>query len=155
MKTNASYSTVPAEGSQPYQQFPAQSARIPVSHSQVQLDALQSANGSPRHQHPHSRDHSRPNSSVTSPHLGGMARETSWPIDGFSDLHLSGSEPRIFPGIVSRQRMDSLVRQSSMSETDDHGSVGISMKGQSRSKTMNGTMEETGAQEEESDGDME
>jgi AMP deaminase len=56
---------------------------------------------------------------LSSPHLKSTTRESSWPLEGFADLHLSGSEPRIFPGVVSRtQRRDSLVRKGSVSETD-------------------------------------
>src|SRR6187402_941765 len=104
MKTNASSNTVHVDSNvQPYQQFPAQAARIPTSHSQVQHDSAQSAqvNGSPL-QHATSRDLSHPNSILASPHLTGLAREGSWPVEAFSDLHLSASEPRIFPGVVSR-----------------------------------------------------
>lgn len=86
----------------PYQPFPAQSARIPTSHSQVHLDNG-AAHGSPRD-----------NRSVPSPHLNSISREQSWPLESFTDLHLSGSEPRIFPGLVSRNHL----RKSSMSETD-------------------------------------
>lgn len=38
-------------------------------------------------------------------------------IDGMNDLHLSGSEPRIYPGMISRQRANSL-RQGSVHESD-------------------------------------
>lgn len=87
--------------------------------------------------------------------MSGLAREGSWPLEPFSDLHLSASEPRIFPGVVSRtQRRDSLVRKSSMSETDDINSVGTSRKGQR--KTLDGAVEEEAEEnEEDSDGDME
>jgi AMP deaminase len=61
-------------------------------------------------------------------------------------LHLSGSEPRIFPGVVSRtQRRDSQVRKSSWSETDE--SVGT--------RTRKGTKGMDEAVEEESDKEME
>jgi len=73
-------------------------------------------------------------------------------VEGFGDLHLSGSEPRIFPGVVSRnQRRDSLVRKGSLSETDDHGSVGTSRKG-GKGK---GNRSYDGAVEEESDKELE
>lgn len=138
---------------QSYQQFPAQAARIPTSHSQLQLDLLQQtqANGSPL---------TRPNSNLTSPHMSGLTREASWPLEAFSDLHLSASEPRIFPGVVSRtQRRDSTVRKSSMSETDDVHSAGTSRKSGKR-KALDGAVEEElekddYEEEQESDGDME
>jgi AMP deaminase len=155
MKTNASLSTVAVDsGPQPYQQFPAQAARIPASHSQVQLDTQQStqANGSPL-QHATSREQTYDNTVMASPHLTSMPREPSWPVESFGDLHLSGSEPRIFPGIVSRtQRRDSLVRKSSMSETDEHGGAGTSRKGgNGRGRGIDGAVEEV----QESDGEME
>lgn len=89
----------------------------------------------------------------TSPHINSLSREPSWPVEGFGDLHLSGSEPRIFPGIVSRtQRRDSLVRKNSASETDDHGSITSRNRGKSRSKTSYDGLEEA---DEESDEDVE
>lgn len=83
-----------------------------------------------------------------------MSREASWPVEGFGDLHISASEPRIFPGVVSRtQRRDSLVRKSSASETDDHASVGTQRsRGKSRNKASYDGLEEA---EEESDRDVE
>jgi AMP deaminase len=154
MKTNASASTVPVESvTQSYQQYPAQAARVPTSHSQVHLDGQvpSTANASPLL---HGKSHEQPpiKNAMTSPHLSGKGRESSWPVEGFGDLHLSGSEPRIFPGVVSRtQRRDSLVRQSSMSETDDHVNVGMSGKG----KGAQGKNFDVAVEEEESDGEME
>ncbi len=150
MKTNPSLSTIPVESVQSYHQFPAQAARIPNNNSnpQLQLDAQQSAvqmNGNSPHQS--SREHTR-NSSLMSPVIGALAKETPWPVEGFADLHLSGSELRIFPGVVSRnQRRDSQVRQGSMSETDGVGSVRNRSRGTSRGKGK----ELDGAVEEESD----
>lgn len=57
-------------------------------------------------------------SNVTSPPVGSAAGQSF--IDGMKDLHLSGSEPRIYPGMISssrRQRANSL-RQGSMHESD-------------------------------------
>jgi AMP deaminase len=73
---------------------------------------------------------------------------------------LSGSEPRIFPGIVSRtQRRDSragqAVRQGSQSETDGDGSVGKGSVGKARqrnSMVVDGSVDEKAG---ESDGEME
>ena len=151
MKTNASSSIAPVEGSQQYHQFPAQAARIPVTHSREQPDTHQGSQptDSPL-QYIHSREASVHNANMASPLLASLAREPSWPVEGFGDLHLSASEPRIFPGIVSRnQRRDSLVKRGSMSETDDYGSVGTTKNGKGKSR-MNGAVEE-----EDSDGDME
>ncbi|KAF4629573.1 hypothetical protein G7Y89_g8573 [Cudoniella acicularis] len=157
MKTNVSSNATGAESSAlSYHQFPAQAARIRTSKSQVQLDLQQPthANGNPP-LHSASRDSTQRNSLVSSPHLGSASREALWPVEGFSDLHLSASEPRIFPGIVSRsQRRDSLVRKSSMSETDDHpaSSTSSNKRGRSSStKFADVAVEE----EQESDDDME
>lgn len=168
VKTNASGSTMHQDNpSQAYQQFPAQAARIPQSHSQVHIDSHQAGINQGRDgqqsQPAISRGHTRTNSaSMTSPNLAGLTRETSWPVEAFGDLHLSGSEPRIFPGVVSRtQRRDS-VRKSSMSETDDIASLGTSKKGaatgtwKGRSKeSMDGAVEEEEDDRVENDSDME
>jgi AMP deaminase len=96
---------------------------------------------------------------MASPHLISLSRDNSWPVEGFGDLHLSGSEPRIFPGIVSRtQRRDSLARErkSSMSETDDHVSMSASRRGGKRDgagQSLDGAVVEESA--EESDEEME
>ena len=156
MSTNASSSMMPNDsGAQQYQAFPAQAARIPASHSQVHLENHQGSqpDGSPLQQatsREGRRLHSNSNAIPSS-----VTREGSWPVEGFGDLHLSGSEPRIFPGIVSRtQRRDSLVqqRQNSMSETDDYGSATTSTR--KRGKSGVGK-EMDGAVAEESDGEME
>ena len=97
---------------------------------------------------------------VLSPKLAELARETSWPVEGYGDLHLSGSEPRIFPGVVSRtQRRDSkaglAVRQGSQSETDGDGSVGKGSVGKGRARgntALDGSVDEKIG---ESDGEME
>ncbi len=79
-------------------------------------------------------------------------------------MHLSGSEPRIFPGVVSRtQRRDSkagmVARRGSASETDGDGSVGKgsigNVKGRGRG-ALDGSVDEKGeAGEQESDEEME
>lgn len=88
-----------------------------------------------------------------------MSRETSWLVESFGDLHLSGSEPRIFPGLVSsRQRGDSLARErnSNIGEVDDHGSGSTSRRGGkmiSNRTGLDGAVAEEST--EESDTDME
>lgn len=50
-------------------------------------------------------------------------REEPWATDSMRETHLSGDEPRYFPGLVARaQRRDS-VRQPPTQETDDRDSV--------------------------------
>ena len=153
MKTNVSTSTAPVDGTQQYQQFPAQAARIPVSHPRDQLDTHQ---GSQANDSPLQRVQSREpinGTNISSPQLPGLVREPSWPVEGFHDLHLSASEPRIFPGIVSRHmRRDSLVRKSSMSETDDYASASASKKGKDGRSALDGVVNE---EEEDSDAEME
>ena len=54
-------------------------------------------------------------SNVTSPPMGGPPGQAF--IDGMKDLHLSGSEPRIYPGMISRRQRANSLRQS-MHESD-------------------------------------
>jgi len=71
-------------------------------------------------------------------------------------LHLSASEPRIFPGLVSRkQRQDSVVRKSSQSENDDLASIGTSRRGESSIKGKERKVDEDDEEEETSDYEME
>lgn len=39
---------------------------------------------------------------------------------GFNDLHLSGSEPRIFPGLVSRKQRRESISRNTVTEGDEH-----------------------------------
>ncbi|EHK98872.1 putative AMP deaminase [Glarea lozoyensis 74030] len=126
--TTSAESTIP-----PYQPFPAQSARIP---SQIHLDG-HAALGSPV----------QSARMAASPHLGGLSREGTWPVEGFSDLHLSASEPRIFPGLVSGRQRRGSTRQGSMHEDD--GVVFGSAKGKERQ----GMVEEGEEGEEEVESD--
>ncbi|KAL2066541.1 hypothetical protein VTL71DRAFT_2612 [Oculimacula yallundae] len=163
-KTNLSSTTMQLDPATPsYQQFPAQAARIPTSHSANQLDNLQQSQTQNQQQSMGS-PLTRPNSNLTSPHMSGLSREQSWPLEAFTDLHLSASEPRIFPGVVSRtQRRDSVVRKSSASETDDGGhsaGTGTSRKGNGNGKAglrrgLDGSVEEDDEERGESDGSME
>ncbi|KAI9048064.1 hypothetical protein LZ554_007861 [Drepanopeziza brunnea f. sp. 'monogermtubi'] len=151
LKTNLSIATgsshpEPTPTPQHYQQFPAQAARIPISHSQAQLDMMQQSHGSPIQ-----RAVSRPNSTMASPHMSSLNREASWPVsEAFGDLHLSASEPRIFPGVVSRTQRKGSMRMGGSSEMDE----GRAMKGV---KTMGGSLKgrEEAGEEQESDGEME
>lgn len=100
MKTNASMSIAPYDS--PYHSTQAARSRPPTSHSQLDI-AAQSID-----------------EPQISPRLTSLTKEPSIPVDGFRDLYVSGSEPRIFPGVVSRnQRRDSLARERhSFSEND-------------------------------------
>jgi AMP deaminase len=119
--------------SSPYQPFLAQAARLPPTHSS--LNDLTAYNTNTSREIP--RRQSQSNSLVSSTLLTGLMRDPSWPIDGFPDLHVSGSEPKIFPGALSRaQRRDSLARErkGSISENDDN--LGMTFKrGKENSKS--------------------
>ncbi|KAL8370985.1 hypothetical protein RB595_001032 [Gaeumannomyces hyphopodioides] len=61
---------------------------------------------------------------VSSPPVVGVREGTAasppWPADGtVEDLHISGSQPRFFPGVVARSQTRGGTRQSSMHESDD------------------------------------
>jgi AMP deaminase len=104
MRTNISASAAAYEPQlHQYQSIMSARARNPLSQSQA--------------------DMTNPNNvfQQTSPALPSSNRESSFPVEGFRDLHVSGSEPRIFPGVVSRNhRRDSLAKErSSFSEKDD------------------------------------
>src|SRR5438045_1625405 len=103
MKTNMSASLSAQEPLHaPYQPYASIRTRVPLPHAQV--------------------DRANPADAIqpVSPGIVGL-RETSFPIDGMRDLHLSGAEPRYFPGVVSRNhRRDSLAKErNSFSEKDD------------------------------------
>ncbi|KAI3393823.1 hypothetical protein diail_3599 [Diaporthe ilicicola] len=57
---------------------------------------------------------------VTSPPSGPGAVQptTSWPLDGMKDASMSGSEPRIYPGMISRRQRTNSLRQGSTHEAD-------------------------------------
>lgn len=59
-----------------------------------------------------------PSPSVGGGHPGPQPTN-SWPIDGRKDAHLSGSEPRMSPGMISRRQRANSLRQSSMHESDE------------------------------------
>lgn len=137
-----------------YQQSPAQAARIPTSHSQAQLDAQQSNHISPL-QHAKTWDRG---SSASLQHAGNLSRESSWPVEGFADLHLAGNEPRIFPGLVSStRRRDSSAakRNNPAAEAGEYYGVtgaSSSKKGGGRGNSVRGV---DGAVEEEYESDEE
>ena len=73
-------------------------------------------------------------------------------MEGFGDLHLSASEPRIFPGLVSRkQRKDSVAGKSSQ-EIDDFTGV---RRSTSDINSANSQVEVDNNEEEASDYEME
>ncbi|KAJ4413783.1 AMP deaminase [Gnomoniopsis sp. IMI 355080] len=62
----------------------------------------------------------------------------AWPIDG---MHLSGSEPRIYPGMISRRQRTNSLRQSSVHESDErpaarHGITEAVDEGQEEDQTQ-------------------
>lgn len=72
---------------------------------------------------------------VSSPPLIGVREGTatttpSWPAEGtVQDLHISGSQPRVFPGVVARSQTRGGTRQNSMHESDDSGPAGRAPRG--------------------------
>lgn len=46
-----------------------------------------------------------------------------WPTDGLRDPHLSGHEPRYFPGMMARASRQDGLRQGTVSEADDGNPV--------------------------------
>lgn len=65
---------------------------------------------------------------ITGSPLTLQREPAQWPTEDFRDTHLSGHEPRYFPGMMSRvSRRDSL-RKSSVHESDDAGSSRSSLK---------------------------
>jgi len=54
------------------------------------------------------------------PSIPSTLADVAWQVDGIRDSHLSGSEPRYFPGIVTRSQRRNSTRQSSAHESDDN-----------------------------------
>ncbi|KLU87535.1 AMP deaminase 2 [Magnaporthiopsis poae ATCC 64411] len=61
----------------------------------------------------------------------GAANTTpSWPTEGtVQDPHISGSQPRFFPGVVARSQTRGGTRQNSMHESDESGPAGRAPRG--------------------------
>lgn len=51
--------------------------------------------------------------------VGSPSGGQSWHMDAMKDVHLSGSEPRIYPGMISRRQRTNSLRQSSTHESDE------------------------------------
>ncbi|ESZ92062.1 hypothetical protein SBOR_7562 [Sclerotinia borealis F-4128] len=143
----ASASVADHGSSQQYQQYPAQAARILPSHSQLHLDSHikshQKGTDSPSG-YATPNQHTQPNSLYNSPHSANKGREKSWGIEsGFSDLHLSGSEPRIFPGLVSRKQRRESIRKNSVTESDEHALMMLKRGTDNKSvTTLDGKLDE-------------
>ncbi|OAA65417.1 AMP deaminase [Niveomyces insectorum RCEF 264] len=65
-----------------------------------------------------------PGSLLASPPV--LSREGAWSADGgrTNDPHLSGAEPRYFPGVATRSQRRNSLRQNSYHEADSSGNVG-------------------------------
>lgn len=57
---------------------------------------------------------------------GAVQSAASWPIDSMMDASLSGSEPRIYPGMISRRQRTNSLRQGSGHEADGTAKKGTS-----------------------------
>ncbi|QSZ32868.1 hypothetical protein DSL72_002449 [Monilinia vaccinii-corymbosi] len=149
----ASASVVDNAPPQQYQQNPAQAARFPSAHSQLHLDAhfkpLQKGNDSPSG-YATPNQNTQPNSSFNSPHGANRGRESSWGLEAsFSDLHLSGSEPRIFPGLVSRKQRTDSIRRNSIPESDENDVMILKKSANDKSvTTLDGKVDEESDMEE-------
>lgn len=67
---------------------------------------------------------------------------------------MSGSEPRIFPGVVSRKQRRESIRKNSVTESDEHALMMLRRSADNKSSTGFDTkVDETDA--EKSDGEME
>jgi AMP deaminase len=64
-----------------------------------------------------------PGSLLASP-LATATKDAPWPGEAGRDLHLSGSEPRYFPGVVTRRQRTDSVRQNSLHESDRESNSG-------------------------------
>ena len=96
--------------------FPAQAARIPATHSTT--DASSTVTPSTAQEGLQNQPQRRQSgSTLASP--TGLGTAPTWPLDELGHLHISGAEPRIFPGVVSRTARRGSVRQGSSSEKDD------------------------------------
>ncbi|SLM40687.1 amp deaminase 3 [Lasallia pustulata] len=99
-------------GAYPTPAYPAHTARIPISHSNIDTrttDTSKSFQGDGRPL--------RSSSLMMSPY---MANDPPWD-DGISQSHVSGAEPRIFPGVVHERTRKNSIRQGSNSEKDADG----------------------------------
>lgn len=61
-------------------------------------------------------------------HSAGVSHQSPqstnpWPLDSMKDVHLSGSEPRIYPGMISRRQRTNSLRQSSTHESDERATA--------------------------------
>ncbi|KAI0124640.1 AMP deaminase 2 [Xylariales sp. AK1849] len=66
--------------------------------------------------------------SVLEPPISGSPksashRESQWPNEGLREMHLSGHEPRYFPGMMARASRRDSMRQGSVHDSDDAGST--------------------------------
>lgn len=70
-------------------------------------------------------DTSSPHMGPNSGSLAGSQVFSASPLttsDSMRDLHLSASEPRYFPGVISRRQRTGSMRQGSMHESDENAS---------------------------------
>lgn len=62
---------------------------------------------------------SKPNLDASISASPPSASQSQWPAEGFKDPHLSGHEPRYFPGMMARASRRDSARQGSMHDSDD------------------------------------
>lgn len=111
---------------------PPTAASVPAVTLSTNLNVDSVAPLPPRqsHTHPHAPTSSPAAATVHQPQQqaspsDGHQQQQQQPgwnaLDGMKDMHLSGSEPRIYPGMISRRQRTDSLRKSSMHEGDDRG----------------------------------
>jgi AMP deaminase len=70
---------------------------------------------------PSSPSHATTHTAGTKSVFEGPSSESApqWPADGLGDPHLSGHEPRYFPGMMARASRRGSMRQGTVQETED------------------------------------
>lgn len=111
--------------------FPAQIARMNTSFSTSDIAALNAA----QHSHEQGSSFCRPNRSSSTAHLSSLAPAPSPQalrspeISGSTGpMHLDGSEPRIFPGAISRRQTSSIQGAGGSSYPERDGETWSSLK---------------------------
>lgn len=108
---------------------------VPKSPATIMKTTLNPEGQTPAHAHtmraaptssPAAASMQQPTSAPAPPGPGGVQSTASWPMDSMMDASLSGSEPRIYPGMISRRQRTNSLRQGSGHEGDGTAKKGAS-----------------------------
>ncbi|KAG8165050.1 hypothetical protein KVR01_005325 [Diaporthe batatas] len=111
---------------------------VPKSPATIMKTSLNPEGQAPTHAHAHAMRvaptsspttgsmQQQPTSAPAPPGPGAVQSAASWPIDPMMDASLSGSEPRIYPGMISRRQRTNSLRQGSGHEADGTAKKGAS-----------------------------